>query len=154
MVKNKFSVEVGMYPHKMSVGGTLRVMGYYVYVGGLFGGGVQTEAEFQFVGMHKCLCFTLDKPDSIGNVVTLADEGMKVGNSSILWLGKVKWYDTHGGGFKYYLSDKVWGLNKILKGRKLVTTANVRKVMGKGGRSYVVLSVPKLSRTGIRKNKK
>jgi hypothetical protein len=153
MKKDKCRVEVGIYPHRMSVGGVLKVMGYYVYVGGVLGSGMQTGAGFQFVGMHKCLCFTMDIPDNIKDVVALADESIKVGSRNVLWLGKVKWYDIEGGGFKYYLPTKVWGLRQRLRGRKLSTMANVTVAKGRDGRSYAILSVPELRRVIVYKNK-
>ena len=155
-MKRIMYIPVTVYPHRVTgKDGVRQVTGHYVHVGSLYPGDAESaDCEFQFVGVHKCMCFTLGRPEGISDVLKMADalpkitvgEGKK--KMPVQWLGEVKCYKV-GNGLKLYLPNKVWELPKKVYEKKLVTAAQLTRIPVRGGKAFVVLSVPVLSRAAI-----
>ncbi len=156
-IKEIMSIPVTVFPHKVSDGrGKRRIGGYYVHMSRLWpldellkqsmGSHRKRMGVVGFVGMHSCLCFAIGAPGVLRNVVKVGEAILEVTTresrvgKKVVWLGQVKLYKVSKYGYKMYVPSKVWNLNKVMRGRKLYTTAEVSQL--KNG--LIVISVPVL----------
>jgi len=154
VVKKVMHIPVTVFPHKIVVDGKQKITGYYVHVGSLFPRSSMKSDAVQFVGVHKSMCFTLDRPKGVDSVLRLAEvvPTVCIGQSSkkvpIQWLGKVRCYAV-GDGFKLYLPNKVWSLPRRGFGQKVVTTAEVVRIPVREGKAFMIMTIPALTREKI-----
>ena len=152
--KEIMSIPITVFPHKVPAGkGKRKIGGYYVHISRLWPLDILIKGSHRkrmdvvgFVGMHSCLCFAIGAPDVLKDVVKVGEvvkevttRGSRVGKK-VVWLGQVKLYKVSKHGYKMYVPSKVWNLNKVMRGRKLYTTAEVSQ--SKNG--LIVMSVPVL----------
>jgi len=141
-------VEVSIYPHKVQQEGRSHLQGHYLRVNGLFSLWMPQEIQpFQFIGLHKCMCITLARPETIRDLIGVAIDLQNIsGNKqSIMWLGSVRTYKS-GVGLKMYIPGKIWDSEDPTFMGVYKTAGVLEAVVGAQRKPYYMLNIPKLTR--------
>ena len=141
-------IEVSIYHHKTRVKGKVSFQGHYLRVNGLFSIWTPPKIQpFQFIGLHKCLCITIARPEPIRDLMGIAMDLQRFGRSqkTITWLGTARSY-VAGVGLKMYISSKIWNPKVPSFSQVYKTAGIVEAVIGAQRKPYYLLNIPALTR--------
>lgn len=127
--------------------GNAGIVGHTVWIGGIFKLGVPPIKPRQFVGIQRCLFFTMDYPDYVGGILEVAaDLPGLVPHKVAVWSGTLR-CSTDKYGLWYYLSKDHWDFRAGLDPEKtIVTSSEVSVVRGNRGGIYYILKFPLITR--------
>ncbi len=143
------AVNAHIYPHRPRK--DKKIAGHYIQTGNLFPLGTPDLQQQQFIGIHKCVCITIGRPDTITDLMGIGSDFLFMEEwGDITWIGGVRCYCTPHG-FKVYVPSNIWKPSDIAFEThvSLVGSAEEAKGAKGSGHKYYVVSFPLLTRKVI-----
>ena len=141
------ALSINIYRHKQETPNP----GYYIYIPRRFGLAWYPLPGNQFVGMHKCLCLTIQHPKRTTDLIKISKAlpTMEPFGPTV-WLARVKAYLKTHQEMRAYIPENIWPeAARVPVDNNLRSTAICQSLIGTDGNDYTVLHIAAVTADGL-----